>query len=95
MTDIGACSQWQKVHSFPISRRKFSVQRPLCDILTALWDTKLYFCIPNVEMCLLANQIFDVLFYLIILNGVSFSQFCIKQRKKIPILGVGSGSQNG
>ena len=37
----------------------------------ALCHNKLYFCIPNVELCLLVNQIFDFLFNLIILYGVS------------------------
>ena len=52
------------------------------------------FCIPNFEMCLLVHQIFDffALFDFIIL--CEFSQFCIKQREKFPILGVGSCSQN-
>ena len=55
---------------------------PFFDILTALCHSKLYFCIPNVKMCLLVNQIFDFLFYFIILYSVSFSQFVKMQ--KIP-----------
>ena len=42
----------------------------------------------------LVNQMFALL-YLIIFYDVSFSQFCIKQSEKFPILGVRSCSQNG
>ena len=101
MTDIGSCSQWQKVCFFPNFKEKISNSRnkkkrsTYCEILSALCHSKLYFCIPNVKMCLLVNQIFDFLFNLIILYGVSFSQFCIKRHKNFPILGVGSCSQKG
>ena len=78
---------------FPVSRRKFPIpetkkkKSPLCDILTALCHNKLYFYIQNVEMFLFVNQIFDFLFNLIILYGVSFSQFCMKRCEKFPLLG--------
>ena len=48
---------------------------PLCDILTVnctKCHSKLYFYIPNVEMFLLVNQIFEFLIILIILYGVIF-----------------------
>ena len=94
-TNIESCSKWQKVCFFPISRRIFPIQgtkklSPFCDILTALYHSKLYFCISKFEMCLLVNQIFDFFGYLIILYSVSFSQFGIKRREKFPILEVGS-----
>ena len=92
--------QMAKVCFFPISRRKFPIQgtkklSSFCDILTALYHSKLYFCVPKFEMCLLVNQIFDFFGYLIILYSVSFSQFGIKRREKFPILGVGSCSKMG
>ena len=68
-TDLGSCFQWQKYVFFfiPISMRKFPILgtktfSPFCDLITALCHSKLYFCILNLEMCLLVNQIFDVLF---------------------------------
>ena len=53
-TDIGSCSKWQKVCFFPNCKEKIpnSGNRnisPFCDILTALYLSKLYFCIPLIS----------------------------------------------
>ena len=83
---IGSCSQWQKL-TFPNSQfREQEKLSPFCHILTELYHSKLYFCIPKFEMCLLANQKFYFSGYLKnILYTVSFSQFGIKQSKNFPI----------
>ena len=83
-----SCSQWQNVCFYPNFKEKIVIQgtkkmSPFYKILTALRHSKSYFCISNVEVCLLVNQIFEFLFYIIDnINGVSFPQFCLKRYKK-------------
>ena len=67
----------------PHSRNKKRLS-PFCDLIIALCDSKMYFYIPNVEICLLVNQIFDFLFNndLIKLYSVYFSPIWYKKDSK-------------
>ena len=100
VTDIGSCSQWQKVSFSPsikVKASQFMEQKKISAIyyiLAAQCHSKLYLCIPNFEIGLLVNQIFDFMFNLIIIWR-EFSRFCTERCRKFQILGVRSCSQNG
>ena len=84
-TDIGSCSQRQKVCLFPNCKEKIpnSGNRnisPFSDILTALYYSKLYFCIPLIsELNIWFSPLFGYIKYAFfpILNKTMWKRGCI------------------